>query len=300
MYPFYGVQAAARLAHGQTGTFASLVVFRERKRRAHLARANIFAPRSPAAAGAKTRGQQRRRAIVPCGDATFFIERGIAGATHTVPIRREPTNYMKLTKKMILTAGLFAAGVSFAQTSTNSGGLLGQRYAELGFGVQDIKHISPKGYSLSASANTPVVANQLDAGASYDYSWIGGAFRGHANTIGGYATAYKALAGVKPFVSAALGYQWTNVRFVGSDDQALWGLAAGVEIPAGLVTITPRIAYADDFESSRNSSQALTYSVEASHWYNAKTAVFAGVGYTDNHRSSIDSWNYSVGVRVKF
>jgi hypothetical protein len=128
---------------------------------------------------------------------------------------------MKLTKKMILAAGLFAAGVSFAQTSTTSGGLLGQRYAELGFGVQDIKHVSPNSYSLSAGANTAVVANQLDAGASYDYSWIGGAFRGHANTISGYATAYSALAGVKPFVSAALGYQWTSARFIGSDDQAL-------------------------------------------------------------------------------
>ena len=208
---------------------------------------------------------------------------------------------MKLTQKITLALGLLAAGTSFAQTTaSNAAGLLGQRYAEVNFGVQDIKHFSQNGYSLGAAVNTRVIANTLDVGASYDYSWIGGSLRGHANTIGGYATAYAPLSGVKPFVGAGVGWQWSSNRFVGSDDQGLWALTAGVEIPVGAVTLTPRIAYADDFEISRDSSQQWTYSVEANYWLNAKTAVYGSVGRSDVRQSSFDSWNYQVGLRFKF
>jgi hypothetical protein len=211
---------------------------------------------------------------------------------------------MNLTKKITLALGLLAAaGASFAQTAANTAttGLLGQRYGEVSFGVQDIKHLSTNVYSLGAAVNAPVVPAVLDVGAAYDYSWIrGGGVRGHSNTFGGYATAYTALAGVKPFLSGAVGWQWSSARGFGDDDQGLWALAAGVEIPAGPVTLTPRISYADDFESSVNSSQEWTYAVEANYWVNTSTAVFGSVGYTDVLRSSLESWNYRVGLRVKF
>ncbi|MBL9189066.1 MAG: hypothetical protein JNK23_16395 [Opitutaceae bacterium] len=211
---------------------------------------------------------------------------------------------MKTTNKLILALGLLTSATAIqAQTTTTAStpaGLLGAQYTELEFGVQDIKRISNNAYSLTASANTAVVAGKLDGGASYSYSRIGGAVRGHSNTIGGYFTAYAPLNGVKPFVSAGLGWEWSSYRFVGSDDQALWGGAVGVEIPAGVVTITPRISYADDFEGSRKSSQAWTYAVEANHWFNKSTAVFASIGKSDVTRSPIDSWNYSIGLRARF
>ena len=211
---------------------------------------------------------------------------------------------MKTTKNIILALGLLtAATASQAQTTTAMSaptGLLGVQYTELKFGVQDINHVSPHAYSLSASANTALVAGQLDGGASYSYSRIGGAVRGHSNTIGGYFTAYAPLNGVKPFVSAGLGWEWSSYRNVGSDNQALWGGAVGVEIPAGVVTITPRLSYADDFEGSRKSSQAWMYSVEANHWCSKTTAIFASLGKTDVRHSRFDSWNYSVGLRSRF
>ena len=211
---------------------------------------------------------------------------------------------MKLTKKITFTIGVVAAGVSYAQTpaaSTSGDGLLGHRYTELSVGIQNIDQLSDHGYSVGASANNPIVPGVLDAGAAYSYSWIRGPFKGHANTIGAYTTAYAPLHGVKPFAGAALGYQWTSFRFVGSDDQALWGLTAGVEIPAGPgLTITPRINYADDFESSRNSSQQWTYEVEANYWVNRSTAAFVSLGKSDVNRSPLDSWNFEVGLRARF
>ena len=100
-------------------------------------------------------------------------------------------------------------------------------------------------------------------------------------------------------IGVGLGYEWTSFRS-GSDDRALWGANAGVEIPAGRVTITPRIIYADDFESSRKSGQDWTYQVEANYWFDTKTAVFGSIGKTDISHSSSDSWNYRIGLRARF
>lgn len=212
---------------------------------------------------------------------------------------------MKLTKNITAALAILAAGVSYAQTSTavapTAGtGLLGHRYTELNAGLQDIKHLSNHGYSVGAGANNPVIPGVLDAGASYSYSWIRGAFRGHSNTIGAYTTAYTVLNGVKPFAGAALGYQWNSYAFGVNDDQALWGLTAGVEIPAGAVTITPRVNYTDDFENSRESTQAWTFQVEANYWFNAKNAIYGSIGKSDVRRSSFDSWNYEIGLRARF
>lgn len=210
---------------------------------------------------------------------------------------------MNLTKNITITLALLAASVSHAQTTpadrSGTGGLLGHRYTEFNVGLQDIKHSPDHGYSVGASANNPIIPGVLDAGASYSYSWIRGAFRGHSNTVGGYAIAYAPLNGVKPFAGAGLGYQWNSFGF-GVDDQALWGMTAGVEIPAGAVTLTPRVNYSDDFEGSRNSNQAWTFQVEANYWYNATHAVFGSIGKSDVRRSAFDSWNYEVGLRARF
>jgi hypothetical protein len=210
---------------------------------------------------------------------------------------------MNLTKKTILALGLIVAGASFAQTAqtatTTSGtpvGLLGQTYTEASFGVADIKHYSKDQYSVGVSANAPV-SPFVDLSAGYNYSWLSG--QGHVNSLVGGATAYTTFNGVKPFVGAALGYEWD--RF-GSyrNDQANWGLAAGVEIPAGVVTVTPRIVYSDDFRGKYRSSQQWSYGVEANYWVTRTAAVFAGVDYVDVRDSSQDAWTYTVGARFKF
>jgi hypothetical protein len=207
---------------------------------------------------------------------------------------------MKLTKKIILALGVLATGAGYAQTATTTrtaSGLLGHRYTELSLGAENIDHLSSHGYSVGASANNPVIPGVLDAGASYGYSWIRGPFKGHANTVGAYATAYTPLAGVRPFATAALGYQWTSARFGAGDDEAIWGAAIGVEIPAGVVTVTPRISYADDFDSD---GRAWTTSVEVNYWYSRTSAVYTSLGRTDVRRSPFDSWNWEIGLRARF
>ena len=209
---------------------------------------------------------------------------------------------MNLTKKTILALGLVAAGVSYAQTSQSAStsttpvGLLGQSYSEASIGVSDIKHFSKDQTTLGVAANVPV-SPFLDLGAGYDYGWIHGL--GHFNTVNGTATAYTTFKGVKPFVGGGVGYQWNHVTG-GNDDEAIWGLTAGVEIPVSVITLTPRVSYADDFHGSNRSSQQTSYEVEGNYWVTKSAAVFASVGYTDVNRSSNDSWDYTVGARFKF
>jgi opacity protein-like surface antigen len=207
---------------------------------------------------------------------------------------------MKLINTLALLA-LAAVGTSYAQqtpAATEATGLLGQKYAEVSFGLQDIDQLSPNFYSVGIASNVPVT-RYLDINAGYSYGWINGYVRGHSNTIAATATVYTTVAGVKPFAAAGLGYQWVSASGF-SDDFALWGAAVGVEIPTRWVTITPSIAYADDFQRSYESSQELAYGVEASRWITKTVAAFAGVSYTDTLRSGIDSWNYTVGARLKF
>lgn len=207
---------------------------------------------------------------------------------------------MNLTKKTILALGLLAvAGATYAQTATTESvpsGLLGQSYSEARFGVSDIKHFSKDQYSLGIGANVPVTP-YLDLGAGYDYGWIRGL--GHFNSVAGTATAYTTWNGVKPFVGAGVGYQW--VRASGfRDNQSLWGLSTGVEIPAGALVVTPRIVYADDFRGTNRSSQQTSYEVEANYWVSRTLAVFGSVGYSDVKHTNVDSWDYTIGARFKF
>jgi hypothetical protein len=209
---------------------------------------------------------------------------------------------MNLIKKTTLAAGLVVAAASFAQTaqtaSTSSTpvGLLGQSYSEIHVGVSDIKHFSKDQTNLGVAANVPVTPF-LDLGAGYDYGWIHGI--GHFNTVNGTATAYTTFNGVKPFVGAGLGYQWSSYTG-GTPDEGLWGVTAGVEIPVSVITLTPRIVYSDDFHGQSSSTQQTSYEVEGNYWLTRTAAVFGSVGYSDVRRTNNDSWDYTVGARFKF
>lgn len=208
---------------------------------------------------------------------------------------------MNVSKKMILALGLLVAGAGYAQTAATSSstpGLLGQRFAEVSFGTQDVKGFSSNFYDTGVAVNLPV-APSFDLGAGYSYSWFRSGIRGHSNTIFASGTAYAPMSGVKPFFTGALGYQWTRAGFF-RDNRGLWAAVVGVEIPAGSLTLTPRIGYTDDFESGTASSRDFTYAIEANHWLSAKTAIYGTIGRTEVHRSSADSWNYELGLRFKF
>lgn len=247
---------------------------------------------------------------------------------------------MNPTKKIILALTvLAAAGAILAQqTDTNqtattdqsavtpnqttppppaapSGGLLGKRYVDLNFGVQDIKHFPKNAYNVGLSANLPV-APGVDLGAGYAYSWLSGTTttpRVRSDIIQGTVTLFPPNAtfsnGARPFVAAGIGYQWDNVSLSGTPhsfnfssdaDYGLWGLALGVEIPVKAFSLTPVISYNDDFRNSHQSSQAYDYGVEANCWVTDEVAVYGGIAYEDVRHSNLDSWNYNAGVRLKF
>ncbi|MDP3071410.1 MAG: hypothetical protein Q8N18_14060 [Opitutaceae bacterium] len=228
---------------------------------------------------------------------------------------------MKTTNKLTLAlAGLtLAAGLHAQSTTTavpaprsvassSSAGLIGTPYTELKFGVQDIKGNSSHAYSIGAGANTVLVPRQLDGGASYAYSRIGGASRGHTNTIGGYLTAYAPtpsylndvgfLRSAKPFISANAGWEWSSYP-TGSDDQPLWGASVGIEIPAGAVTITPRLSYSDDFEGTSRSSQSVGAAVEVNYWYSPTMAFFGSAGESGLRHSNRSARNFFIGLRSR-
>lgn len=208
---------------------------------------------------------------------------------------------MNLIKKTSLALGLIAAaGVSYAQNATTSNGLLGQRFAEIGYVASDLDSTADYGHDASVSVNLPLTT-ALDVGAGYTYSWLTGGPSLHGSTLFGYANAYTALDGAKPFVGAALGYTWASLPFGLSDDDWIWNVSAGIEIPVGAFTIIPKITYADDFNGKiGNSDDVWTYSVQANYWLNAKTSVFGEVARVDVHRSSSDAWTFGAGVRFKF
>ncbi len=208
---------------------------------------------------------------------------------------------MNLIKKTSLALGLIAAaGVSYAQNATASNGLLGQRFAEISYVTSDLDSTADYGHDASVSVNLPLT-KALDVGAGYTYSWLTGGPSLHGNSLYTYATAYTALDGAKPFVSAAVGYTWASLPFGLGDDDWSWNVSAGVEIPFGAFTVTPKITYADDFNGKvGNSDDVWVYSVEANYWLNAKTAVFGSAGRVDQHRSSADAWTFGAGVRFKF
>lgn len=216
---------------------------------------------------------------------------------------------MKTTKTITLALGvLTAVASSYAQTTTTSrttttsesGGLLGHKYSEFGFGIDDVKHISDHAYSLRAGGNVPIVPGQLDAGGSYSYSWMGGDYRGHANTIAGYLRAYAPMERVKPFLGAGLAYQWLNGGWGSSEDHALWNLSAGLEIPAGAVTVTPKATYHDDFRNSRDSRQDWTLAVDVNYWMNPTTALYVSGGKHYVRHSRFDSRKAEIGMRSRF
>jgi len=206
---------------------------------------------------------------------------------------------MNPTKKITLALGLVVAGASFAQTASTTApaiGVLGQSYSEFSYGVTDITRVSKDQQNLGVAANVPVTPH-LDLGASYGYSWLRGI--GHTNDVAAGATAYTAWNGVKPFVGAGLGYEWDRYG-TSRDDSATWGLAAGVEIPVSVVSITPQVVYADDFHGRANSAQQWTYGVEGNYWITKTAAVFGDVGYVDVHGTSDHAWQYTVGARFRF
>lgn len=210
---------------------------------------------------------------------------------------------MNLIKKSALAlAALVAAGIINAQSNAAAkpAGALGIRYADVSFNLQDYRNFGDHGYGLSAAVNLPVLSN-LDVNLSYGHSWLNSSFDLKGDVLGAAATYFTTVGNAKPFVGLGLGYEWDRLSSLGTtvrDDYGIWGAAVGFEVPVSVVTVTPSITYVDGFKSSVDYS--LTYAVEGSYWFTKTVAGYANVSYNDPKGSGGESWNYTLGVRLKF
>jgi hypothetical protein len=209
---------------------------------------------------------------------------------------------MNRTKQIVIALGLLTtASATFAQTSA-TGGLLGQRYVDVGFGTQDIKGVNRNAHDASFSVNLPVTSG-FDLELGYDYGWFrGSGVRASQHTIGTVGKAYAPMGAAKPFAGAALGYQWQRARAFGfreRDRGGVWALGLGAEVPVATdLVFTTSVSYADDFQGG--SPGQFSYGVEANYWVTTTTAVYGSVGRTESRRDIPRSWNYEVGLRFRF
>lgn len=207
-----------------------------------------------------------------------------------------------IRKSTVALAALVAAGAIHAQSETVAKpiGSLGVRYVDISLGLEDYRGLSDNAYDASVAVNLPVLSS-LDVGFSYGHVWLNSTADLDGDVLAASATYFTKIDTVKPFFSLALGYQWQRASGFGvtvKDDSGLWGAAIGFEVPVQAVTLTPRIAYVDGFDS--DVGHEVSYGVEASCWLTAKVAGFVDVSYSDPQGSGGESWNYSLGVRLKF
>jgi hypothetical protein len=207
---------------------------------------------------------------------------------------------MSSLRNLLVSLSLLAAAApGFAQTSA---GLLGQRYGEVSFGVEDFRNFSKNAYDVGVGVNLPVTP-MLDFGLGYSKGWLDtSAFDLRADTLAANATIYTNAQGIKPFAGAVLGMQWNETRLPGFKDRdsaGVWALGGGVEIPVGPLTLTPGIAYTDSFKG-RNSVGAFRAGVEAHVWFTSKLGGYADAAWSNQQGSGGESWNYTVGLRFRF
>jgi len=204
------------------------------------------------------------------------------------------------------------AGRAQPATSSNVNGVLGQRFVEASVGAIDPHGSSDEGFTGDLSVKLPVQAG-LDVGFGYTYDRvtadIGSApfhLRSRDHTLGATVTGYSTLGGVKPFAGAGLGYQWSRAKLdFGSarildtdDDDGIWALGAGVEIPLGAVTLTPSVTYQDGF--AQDSAAGFAYGAEAHMWFTRSVGGFADATFSDPINGGLQSWTYRVGARLRF
>ncbi|MEO6568028.1 MAG: hypothetical protein ABIO94_04640, partial [Opitutaceae bacterium] len=137
-----------------------------------------------------------------------------------------------------------SSGMTVTPASGSAYGLLGQSYMGVNFGYLSLDDGPPDvGHSFGFVANRPTEVTGVDASFKYNYTTMSASGLNvnlHEFAVG--ATGYVALAGVKPFAEANVG--WGFMRGSGgySRNSFSFLLGAGVEIQVG-----PRVALSPYF-----------------------------------------------------
>lgn len=221
-------------------------------------------------------------------------------------------------------AALLLTGASFAQSTSpaivtseasivDNPGLLGRSYLDFNYSWVDFNEDigRPRGFIAGLSANT-AVSRGLDVGLGYSYfrennhrnPFTGTDFDVRSHQLATAATFFGNYmgSGVKPFISGAIGYQWSRgdlQSFRIDDDDWAWGASAGAEVPLGRFALTPRISYSDDFHG--NTKGMWSYGGELHHWFSEKMGGYADVTFHEPRETfAPDYWTYTAGLRFRF
>ena len=189
---------------------------------------------------------------------------------------------LRLLSAAALSFGLLAGSSASAQTNTTpvvttdatgqtlGSGLLGKRYVDAGFGYIDFKDFNDNQLSAGGSINLPVNAN-IDLGVGYSYNWLDdhSSIDAHAWDVG--ATYYFTQGSIKPFGTVSLGYIFQDF----ADDEATWGVSAGLEFLATeKLSFRASVGYDDYFDNAYDES--ISGGVDVAYWFSEKVAGQVG------------------------
>jgi hypothetical protein len=118
----------------------------------------------------------------------------------------------------------------------------------------------------------------------------------------GTATLFSPSGRVKPFLTGGIGYQWSrgDIQSLRTyDHEWVWTAGGGVEVPVGLLVLTPRVAYHDSMRSS--GIGAWTYGAQAHRWFNEKVGGYLDATFHDpKSGGGAEWWTYTAGLRFRF
>lgn len=221
---------------------------------------------------------------------------------------------------------LALAGIAAAQTTSvtpmapttsyqaplrDNPGVLGNRFSSFSYTWHDIRGRGDA-YDIAASANLPM-GQGLDLNLGYDYAWTNNNrnpftlrdYDARFHTLAAGGTFYSPMtagAQIRPFVSGAVGYQWSRgdfSRLTTYDHTWLWGATAGVELAVGTLALTPHVGYVDTMRSRSIGTWQL--GSEAHTWITPQIGGFVDATFfSPRTGGGRDFWTYTGGIRLRF
>ena len=198
--------------------------------------------------------------------------------------------------KNLQTSLLLALGVALAlpaiaepTTPAPASGLLGKRYAEASAVLIDYQNAEDNGYGVGTAVNVPLTTH-LDAGASFQHTWIEGDEAENFQDLSAYLTAYTACGDFRPFAKASLGYEWWHVS-----NDPFYQLDAGSEyLVTNRFSVSAQISWSEFLASDWNGGSFAT-SARANYWVTSAIATSATVTYSEG-----GTWAYGLAAVFKF
>lgn len=228
---------------------------------------------------------------------------------------------MNTIKTVISTVALLTASTLFAQSDctyswfpkdSEGMGVIGKRYAEVGFRLQDYQQYSDNSTAFGTAANVPLTKN-IDVGMSYSYSTLDYSPKGYSpdvaidsksHNIGASALLYTTIEkNIKPFIALDLGTSFNKTSFLNTNHDSnsqWWAVSAGAEFPFKWASAITGLSYNDDFKRSGFSGQSWTIKTEINTWITPKVGGYVSLAFVRPMHNYVSSWVWGVGARIRF